>query len=68
MKKQKYINNDPRVIRAKFDSKCAETGLEIKKGDSCIYYPSCKQVFHVNSKQAHEYREWKQDIDMGYNY
>ena len=55
-------NNDPYEIKAKFASRCAETGKEIKKGDSCIYYPSAKQVFHHDSKQAYEYRFWLWDI------
>lgn len=60
--------NDPREITAKYDSICAETGKEIKRGDACIYYPTSKQVFTIDSKTAQEYREWKADIDMGYNY
>jgi len=63
-----YYKNDPRVITAKFDSKCAETGNVIKKGDKCVFYPSSKQIFTMDSKQAQEYREYMADLDMGYNY
>jgi hypothetical protein len=60
--------NDPRVINAKFNCTCAETGSAIKKGAECIYYPSSKSVFSMNTRQAVEYFEWKQDLAMGYNY
>jgi hypothetical protein len=60
---------DPRQIIARFDSKCAETGKPIKKGDSCIYYPVGKKVFHLDSKQADSFRAWQFDINMlGANY
>lgn len=36
------MKNDPTIIKAKFESKCAETGAAIKKGDDCIYYPATK--------------------------
>lgn len=49
------------MITAKFNSKCAETGREIKKGDACIYYPNSRDVYHVDSKQAQEFREMKAD-------
>ena len=58
------MKNDPREIIAKFDSVCAETGRQIKKGDKCIYYPSSKEVFHLDSKQAKEFYEWKFDIEI----
>jgi hypothetical protein len=63
-----YFNNDPRVIRARFNTLCAETGKPIKKGQECVYYPSSKQCFSLNSKQAQEFREYMSDLDMGYNY
>lgn len=58
---RRYRNLDPKEIIARFNSKCAETGNEIKKGDPCIYYPSSKQVFHPESKQAKEFRDMKFD-------
>ena len=48
------MNKDPRQIIARFDSKCAETGKAIKKGEPCIYYPIGKKVFCLDSKQADE--------------
>lgn len=62
------MKNDPRVITARFNSACAETGKKIAKGDQCVYYPMGKAVYSMDSKQAQEYREWKADLDMGYAY
>lgn len=64
----KRYNNNPREITAKFNSKCAETGKEIIKGEICIFFPSDKQVFHTDSKQAYNYYNWRADISMGYDY
>jgi len=58
------MTNDPREITARFDSKCAETGTQIKKGDPCIYYPIGKQVFHPSSQQAQTFYGWKFDCDV----
>lgn len=60
--------NDPRTISAKFNSVCAQTGKAIRKGDQCVYYPSSREVFHMDSPQALEYRNWRADISQGYNY
>lgn len=38
-----------RVITAKFDSTCAETGRPIKKGDPCVYDPTTRRVFASGS-------------------
>ena len=62
------MKNDPRVIQARFESKCAETGKVIKKGEECIYYPLARKVFCVDSKTAQDYRECKADWDQGFNY
>lgn len=64
-----HKNNEPREIFAKYDCKCAETGVEIKRNDSCIYYPLTKLVFTHESKQAQEFREMKADDQMtGHQY
>jgi hypothetical protein len=64
----KAYSSDPRIILSRFDTVCAETGKPIKKGDKCVYYPSSKECFALDSKQAKEYREYQQDLQMGYNY
>lgn len=38
-----------RVITAKFNSVCAETGRPIKKGDPCVYDPKAKKVYASGS-------------------
>jgi len=72
-KQQKLIemkrNIDPRLIIAKFDSTCAETGQKIRKGERCVYYPASRSVFSMDSNQAEDYRLWKMDVDwLGQNY
>lgn len=62
------MRNDPYEIKARFESRCAETGKIIKKGDSCIYYPLVKKVYSMDSKTAYEYRNWRADLAQGYNY
>ncbi len=52
---------EPRILTSRFESKCAETGKVIKKGETCVYYPSSKDVFHTSSKQYQEYKEMKDD-------
>ena len=65
----KYYNNDPRIITAKFNSKCAETGVIINKGSECLYYPSSREVFSLDSKQASDFRGWSFDCEvLGANY
>jgi len=68
MSRYSNYNRDPREIMVRFNSTCSETGKEINKGDVCIYYPSSKEVFHVDSKQAEEFRNWKADLAMGFDY
>ena len=57
-------NNDPREITARFDSKCSETGRIIKKGETCIYYPMGKKVYHNESKTAEDFRSWQFDCNV----
>jgi hypothetical protein len=59
--RRNYRSKEPREMRAKFRSLCAETSKLINKGDMCIYYPSSRQVFSVDSNQATEFRQMKQD-------
>ena len=62
------MKNDPRIIVARFDSKCKETNKPIKKGQECLYYPTDKTVYSLDSKQTEEYRIWQADLSMGYDY
>ena len=59
---------DPRVITLKRDGVCAETGKTIKAGEQAVYYPRNKEIFCMDSNQAKEFRDWKADMDMGYDY
>jgi hypothetical protein len=64
----KRYNNEPFELKAKFDGKCAETGKIIKRGEYCIYYPSGKKNYHVDSKQAETFRNMKMDDALGYSF
>ena len=48
-------NQDPRTIKARFDSVCPETGKPIKRGDDCVYFPRHKKAYHVDSKSADDW-------------
>lgn len=61
-------SGDPRIITLKYDTVCTETGKPLKAGEKAIYYPRTKDFFCLDSKQADEFRGWKQDMDMGYDY
>jgi hypothetical protein len=64
-----YWNNQPREISARFNCVCAETGNAINKGDTCIYYPFNKSVYHTESRQAKSFYSAQFDNDiLGYNY
>ena len=52
----KGVNYDPRFIKARYNSVCAETGKMIKAGDNCLYFPRDKKVYHVDSKTADDWR------------
>lgn len=56
--------NDARIIKAKFDSKCAETGQVIPKGVNCLYFPLTKKIFALDSNEADQWRMQLQDDDQ----
>lgn len=51
-----------KVISAKFNSTCADTGRPIRKGDVCVYDPIAKKVYASGSPtQAKHYNDTKPD-------
>ena len=50
-----------KLIAAKFSSKCAETGAQIKKGDKMYYDYSTRKCYSLISKKAKEQTEVNQD-------
>lgn len=46
-----------RKITAKFNSTCAETGKPIKKGQSCLYDPTDRKVYSLDSQMAKAEKE-----------
>ena len=69
MRRYKSYNMDPRIIQARFDGICKETGKVIKKGQDCVYYPKAKSIYHMESKTAHQFNSWHEDVFvLGHNY
>ena len=69
MRKFKSYKMEPRIIQARFDSTCKETGKAIKKGQDCVYYPKARAVYHMESKTAHDFNSWHEDVFvLGHNY
>lgn len=57
-----------RTITAKFNSRCAETGTPITRGMECVYDPTAKKVYCLNSRKAKIFfdgailpKDWVQD-------
>lgn len=64
MRKGSWRSADPREIEARFESTCAESGRPIKRGERCIYYPSSRKVYGLESRQADEFRAWQFDCQV----
>ncbi len=43
--------NEPRIISARFPSRCHETGNEINTGESILWYPLTKEVYCEDSQE-----------------
>lgn len=52
-------NGDPYFLKAKYEGTCPETGLKIRKGDECVYFPKSRKAYHRDSKAAQQVREMK---------
>lgn len=48
----KHYYTTPKIMIAKFDSTCPETGKPIKRGDTIAYFPDVKKAYHESSKNA----------------
>ena len=59
---------EPYELKAKWKCYCKETKKEIKKGEWCVYYPSERNIFSMESKTGYDFRLWKEDIMNGHNY
>lgn len=49
-----------RVIMAKFNSTCADTGRPIKKGDACVYDDVAKKVYASGSATQQAFQKEQQ--------
>lgn len=52
-------NPEPQEIVAKYESRCPQTGKLIRKGDTCVWFPAGKAVYHVDSEAAERFRSMK---------
>ncbi|GEM_PF-5971940 len=49
------IKKEVRIVPSKAQSVCAETGRIIRVGESCLFDPSTRSVFHTSSKRFKDY-------------
>jgi len=52
-----------RVITAKFDSTCYETGRPIKKGDVCVYDPATRRTYASGSPTQQKFTKQEKQND-----
>ncbi len=51
----------PRITLSRIDCICAETGKAISKGQDCLFDPTEKKAYHLDSERVKEFRDrWKQ--------
>ena len=53
-------------IRAKFDSKCAETGITIHRGDPILWDPETRKVYVIESETYCKWQNLKWPRDEEY--
>lgn len=58
----------PREITTRYDTTCSETGRTIERGERCLYYPSTKDVYALDSLAAYQWRMAEADRQMGFDY
>jgi hypothetical protein len=58
-------SNDPKIMNARFNSVCPETGKQIKKGEKMVYFPSAKKAYHIDSRSAREWSSQHQVDNFG---
>jgi len=68
MNRNSNYNRDPRIIQARFETKCDQTGELIRKGQDCVWYPVGKKIYSMTSDQALEFMNWQADLAMGFDY
>lgn len=44
------MNSEPRLIAAKYPARCPQTGKQINKGESCVWFPSARKIYHPESR------------------
>jgi len=53
-----------KIINAKFNSTCAETGCKIRKGERIVYDPVNKKAYGIGTKTAVDFINQQSTQDM----
>jgi len=51
----------PKFIKSKFKTRCFETSKIILQGQECLYYPSDKKVYHLDSATVYRFKNQQFD-------
>jgi len=49
-------HGEPYAIKARFETRCPQTGKAIHKGDTAIYFPKARKLYHVDSRAAENFK------------
>lgn len=63
----KKIREIPRYIKIKTKTYCAETGKELSRGETCLYFPDEKKIYSLESEKAKTYIIESKKIENVYN-
>lgn len=51
-----------RIVKSKYESRCIETGLPIRRGEECLFDPDGRKVYHSKSDMFKNWvKEFKKD-------
>lgn len=42
--------SEPRLIKAKYPARCPQTGKQINKGETCVWFPLARKIYHPESR------------------
>ena len=61
----KHTKKIPKIMAARWEATCDETGKQIKKGESCLYFPGTQfakaSIFHNSSKEMESFKNMLMD-------
>ena len=65
---KKIIKGKAALDAGKYEKAERKFRKAIKKDEWCVYYPSERNIFSMESKTGYDFRLWKEDILNGHNY